>query len=159
MSSPIRACKMCGESFWAIGSDGLMLQACPICAASALTGIDRVVTPVTSLTPVPAEPVQPGRTLAVPQLGFNCPSCFAVLFIKNPEEYDGRAAPCPHCQEVILAPRVAPASPFVLIASGSAADPGERTTAIPVLPRHDRAGRWKPFRRHEYGSPGRTAMV
>jgi hypothetical protein len=148
---------MCGESFWAVGSDGGMLQACPICAASAETGIDRASARGTAaLTPVPPRLARPDP---VPQLGFNCPSCFAVLFIKNPGEYDGRAAPCPHCQENILAPRVAPASPFVLIASGCAVEPREETTAIPVLPRQDRAGRWKPFRRHEYGSPGRPSLV
>lgn len=53
------------------------------------------------------------------QIGFNCPSCLAILIIKQPENYDGQAAPCPSCGVVILPPRVAPPSPFTLLAPAS----------------------------------------
>jgi hypothetical protein len=53
------------------------------------------------------------------QIGFNCPSCLAILIIKQPENYDGQAAPCPNCGVVILPPRVAPPSPFTLLAPAS----------------------------------------
>ena len=51
------------------------------------------------------------------QLGFNCPSCYTVLVIKDPENYDGRAAPCPYCAVNIMPPRIAPSSPFTLVSS------------------------------------------
>lgn len=53
------------------------------------------------------------------QLGFNCPSCMTILIIKQPESYDGQAAPCPHCGVVILPPRIAPSSPFTLLSQGT----------------------------------------
>ena len=53
------------------------------------------------------------------QIGFNCPSCLAILIIKQPENYDGQAAPCPSCGVVILPPRIAPPSPFTLLAPAS----------------------------------------
>jgi hypothetical protein len=53
----------------------------------------------------------------IKQIGFNCPSCLAILIIKQPEQYDGQAAPCPNCGVSILPPRIAPASPFVLLSS------------------------------------------
>ncbi len=59
-----------------------------------------------------------GKQLSrIKQLGFNCPSCLAILIIKQPEQYDGQAAPCPNCGVSILPPRIAPASPFVLLSS------------------------------------------
>lgn len=64
--------------------------------------------------------------------------------------YDGRAAPCPHCGVTILPPRVAPPSPFLLVApapTGALAPPGSRTS------------RWKPFRRNEYADPGEVEMA
>lgn len=68
-------------------------------------------------------PVNPGK-LAVPfkQIGFNCPSCLAILIIKQLETYDGQAAPCPSCGVVILPPRIAaPVSPFTLLSPAGAA--------------------------------------
>lgn len=59
--------------------------------------------------PVPATPA------SLRQIGFNCPSCFTVLVIKDPSSYDGRAAPCPYCAVTILPPRVAPPSPFTVL--------------------------------------------
>lgn len=70
------------------------------------------------------------------QLGFNCPSCFTVLVIKNPESYDGRAAPCPCCSVVIMPPRIAPPSPFTLV--------DIPTNDAPTLP-PARPSRWKTF--------------
>jgi hypothetical protein len=59
----------------------------------------------------------PARQLmSVKQIGFNCPSCLAILIIKQPENYDGQAAPCPNCAVVILPPRIAPTTPFALSA-------------------------------------------
>jgi hypothetical protein len=49
------------------------------------------------------------------RLSFNCPSCFVILVVKEPEKYDGRAAPCPYCGVTILPPRVATHSPFTLV--------------------------------------------
>ncbi len=73
------------------------------------------------------------ESVAVPakQLGFNCPSCFTILIIKDPASYDGRAAPCPYCSKVIIPPKVAPESPFTLITHGR---PLHLATQ-PVLPR------------------------
>ncbi|HWB03761.1 MAG TPA: hypothetical protein VG796_12110 [Verrucomicrobiales bacterium] len=71
------------------------------------------------------------------QLGFNCPSCYTILIIKDPQNYDGRAAPCPYCGVNIVAPRVAPPTPFTLIAM-----PSEANSGLPpvVRPTH-----WRPF--------------
>jgi hypothetical protein len=66
------------------------------------------------------------------QIGFNCPSCLAILIIKQPETYDGRAAPCPNCNALILPPRLAPKSPFTLVRSPSEAPRG--LPAAPPLP-------------------------
>ena len=49
------------------------------------------------------------------QLGFNCPSCFAVLIIKDLVSYDGRPAPCPTCGIRIQPPQCAPESPFSIV--------------------------------------------
>jgi hypothetical protein len=84
-----------------------------------------------------------GKSVArtVKQIGFNCPSCLAILIIKQPENYDGQAAPCPSCGVVILPPRIAPASPFTLMAPPSAApSPHALPTSsepFPVAPRPD----------------------
>jgi hypothetical protein len=84
----------------------------------------------------------------IPRLGFNCPACFAILFIKDPEGYDGRAAPCPHCNVTILPPRVAPQSPFILVANP--ASQGE-------LPSSHRTSRWKPFKQNDFSTDVQTA--
>ncbi len=71
----------------------------------------------------------------IKQLGFNCPSCLAILIIKEPENYDGQAAPCPNCHVVILPPRVAPPTPFsVLEASAPPARPGLAHPVRAMLP-------------------------
>ncbi len=49
------------------------------------------------------------------QMGFNCPSCFTVLVIKDPVNYDGSAAPCPTCGIRIQPPRRMPDSPFSIV--------------------------------------------
>jgi DNA-directed RNA polymerase subunit RPC12/RpoP len=49
------------------------------------------------------------------QMGFNCPSCFSVLIIKDPSSYDGRPAPCPSCGIRILPPQRVPDSPFSIV--------------------------------------------
>jgi hypothetical protein len=46
-----------------------------------------------------------GSPLARP-LSFDCPACSVVLVIREPEAYDGAAAPCPHCRVQILPPRI-----------------------------------------------------
>jgi hypothetical protein len=76
------------------------------------------------------------RTTEGRQLGFNCPSCFTVLIIKDPQNYDGRPAPCPFCAVTIIPPRVAPATPFTLIAAPQ---------GTPDLPAPARQSRWRPF--------------
>jgi hypothetical protein len=79
-----------------------------------------------------------------PRLGFNCPSCFTVLFIKDPGAYDGRAAPCPYCRVAIMPPRVAPLSPFILVAEAA---PAQRE--LPPVPR---TSRWKPFKQPDFAA-------
>lgn len=86
------------------------------------------------------------RPAAIRQLGFNCPACLVILVIRQPEEYDGRAAPCPHCGTVILPPRIAPPTPFVVLSPpgaglglpqpGQAAAPAamKRTPLPPLRP-------------------------
>lgn len=64
-----------------------------------------------SLRPAPA--MLPAAALR--QLGFNCPSCYAVLIIKDPSTYDGRPAPCPTCGIHILPPQCVPESPFSIV--------------------------------------------
>lgn len=85
--------------------------------------------------PVAPPPVQPPVPLAANrQLGFNCPSCYTVLVIKDPGSYDGRAAPCPYCAVTIIPPRIAPPSPFTLVGSAS--------TSAGALPA-PRSGKWQ----------------
>lgn len=56
--------------------------------------------------------------LSTKQIGFNCPSCMAILIIKQPAMYDGGAAPCPGCGVSILPPRIAASSsPFTLLSA------------------------------------------
>lgn len=96
------------------------------------------------VSPVPPSPPQgsltalPPPLVPVPQLGFNCPSCFTVLIIKDPGAYDGRPAPCPYCRVSILPPRVAQPSPFTLIAT----PPESPNVLSPPRP-----SRWKKFGR------------
>lgn len=75
---------------------------------------------VTAMPPAPPPQVPPPAPAPIPapelrQMGFNCPSCFMILIIREPAAYDGRAAPCPCCGAVIMPPRVAPASPFSIV--------------------------------------------
>lgn len=68
--------------------------------------------------PPPAAPESLAMQLppaASRQLGFNCPSCFAVLIIKDPVTYDGRPAPCPTCGIRIQPPQCVPESPFSIV--------------------------------------------
>jgi hypothetical protein len=106
----------------------------PLSGAATTPSLKALALKPPSPTPTALEPA------GFPRLGFNCPSCFTVLFIKNPAEYDGRAAPCPYCRAAILPPRMAPASPFILIADGSAPE------ALPA----PRLSRWKPFKQKNY---------
>lgn len=94
----------------------------------------------------PSRVVSPPAEEAVPlpvfpptfrPLGFNCPSCFTVLVIKDPESYDGRAAPCPYCNVAIMPPRIAPPSPFTLLEPPSKSG----DAILPV----QRRSRWKTF--------------
>ncbi len=60
---------------------------------------------------VEPRPARPQRTPDLPDtlkrpLGFNCPACGVVLVIREPHNYDGKPAPCPHCAMTILPPRV-----------------------------------------------------
>ena len=189
MSGPIRACSVCGESFWSMGPEALRGDICPVCAhidelpgavedsregpprfvcLSALPLARRMpartdgtrpglVVPrrlsadftaraavPAALEPVPAEPAPSGLITNSRQLGFNCPSCYTVLYIKEPQQYDGRAAPCPHCLVTILPPRIAPPSPFLLIA------PPPPLPAVLPGP-EPRLGKWKPFKQHGLG--------
>jgi len=89
------------------------------------------------LCPAP-EPIPP---VVARQLGFNCPSCFTVLIIKEPDTYDGRAAPCPYCRVTILPPRIVQPSPFTLVATPQS----EGAAAPPPL----RPSRWRRFGPHE----------
>ena len=88
----------------------------------------RVPRRLMAVRPKPVESDDSGEAMAPPavrslplstyrQLGFNCPSCYTVLVIKDPENYDGRAAPCPYCAVNIMPPRIAPSSPFTLVSS------------------------------------------
>jgi hypothetical protein len=102
--------------------------------------------PAPAPTPVPAGPgiaprqlpgVPDARALhkpvAIKNIGFNCPSCLAILTIKQPEQYDGQAAPCPNCGVVILPPRIAPPSPFTLLSAGQG-----QATGFPAPAQHRR---------------------
>ena len=113
--------------------------------------------PVKLVPPQPPAPPPPGPpplplSLPVaefPRLGFNCPSCFTVLYIKDPDGYDGRAAPCPYCRVAILPPRMAPPSPFILIAEASS------SSELPPVPR---TSRWKPFKQNDYSTGSLPVM-
>lgn len=77
-------------------------------------------------------------TMALPQavdrqLGFNCPSCFAVLIIRDPANYDGSPAPCPTCGVRIIPPRCLPDSPFTLV---------RPARNLPALPSPGANGTW-----------------
>ncbi len=89
------------------------------------------------LAPVPAHV----PLVSFKQLGFNCPSCYTVLVIKDPENYDGRAAPCPYCSVTILPPRVMPPTPFTLLGR-----PSEVSAAL--KPR-----RWNTSPQHQLEDP------
>jgi len=186
MSSPIRACSNCGESFSLVGPEGAIQEVCPVCAAPAVPephaesnrddpprfvslselppdkrmpprrdhrpGLFEprrfeemaggVVAPpapslpaVSSPQPMPPAPPMPSG----PQLRFNCPSCFTVLLINEPQQYDGHAAPCPHCGVTILPPRVALADPLPLVSPADApadapAPPSLRDLPVEVSP-------------------------
>jgi hypothetical protein len=74
------------------------------------------------------------------KMGFNCPSCYTVLIIKDPDAYDGRPAPCPYCAVRIIPPRIAPDSPFSLIST----PPKNPLQELPA-PRQEH---WRPFGRN-----------
>ncbi len=110
-----------------------------------------VQTAIPASPPVPQQPTHiaprevpgqahpnPAKQLSkVKQIGFNCPSCLAILIIKQPENYDGQAAPCPNCSVVILPPRIAPASPFTLLGGPApAAAPFPPPASMPRPPTH-----------------------
>jgi hypothetical protein len=102
-----------------------------------------------TLSPAPPPPLPPALPMPeFPRLGFNCPSCFTVLFVKDPAQYDGRAAPCPYCRVAIMPPRLAPPSPFILIADGPQSD------LLPV----PRASRWKPFKQNDFSSDAQQTV-
>ncbi|HEX2750051.1 MAG TPA: hypothetical protein VHM91_18735 [Verrucomicrobiales bacterium] len=95
----------------------------------------------TRIRPVPiALPERPVPREAFPQepkqLGFNCPSCYTILIIKDPESYDGRAAPCPYCAVNIVAPRIAKPTPFTLVTV-----PAPAPKELP----EERQDHWRPF--------------
>ncbi len=105
-----------------------MLSGCTLPAPRRSEHSREIAPSLTSSAPVRPLPVPPVATPAVrapvpvpaipaalQQIGFNCPSCFTVLVIKDPSSYDGRAAPCPYCAVTILPPRVAPPSPFKVL--------------------------------------------
>jgi hypothetical protein len=81
---------------------------------------------------LPGMPAVKLQKISVPdanrKVGFNCPACLAILVIKQPDNYDWTAAPCPNCQTVILPPRIVPPSPFRFAAS-----PLEMTPEPPPL--------------------------
>ena len=183
MSSPLRNCSLCNQTFWSTEPPS-EVTACPGCSAmtdttphpglvelsadfgehprfvslSALPPEKRVPPRRDGTRPglmVPRRLAQisgspspePPRQEAVPspqnllqerRLGFNCPSCFVVLIIKEPDQYDGRAAPCPSCGVAILPPRLAVQSPFTLISP----------PLPPPLPPTPRARQPRAFGRH-----------
>lgn len=112
----------------------------PVPAAESATA---QAIPLTLESPVAhpgPQPVHPPVPLPeFPRLGFNCPACFTILYIKDPAGYDGRPAPCPYCRVAILPPRLVPPSPFILIADGD--------TQLPPVPK---TSRFKPFRVHDF---------
>ncbi len=57
--------------------------------------------PTTALVPEKRMWANPDRPL-----GFNCPACSVVLVIREPDKYDGRPAPCPHCKVTISPPQI-----------------------------------------------------
>jgi|GEM_PF-6489457 len=158
MSSPLRNCSLCNQTFWSTEPPS-EIMICPGCTAISSSTPDPGFQDADSAAPLrfvslsalPPEkrvpprrdgtrpglmvprrlaqmsgppPLEPPRQGSVSQpqdllherrLGFNCPSCFVVLVIKDPDQYDGRAAPCPSCGIAILPPRLAVQSPFTLI--------------------------------------------
>jgi hypothetical protein len=89
--------------------------------------------------PLPPQALQPVVEVVPRELhkmGFNCPSCYTVLIIKDPGAYDGRPAPCPYCAVRIIPPRIAPDSPFTLLAT-----PSEALSELPQA----RQNHWRPF--------------
>lgn len=103
------------------------------------------VAPVRRAEPRSLPGVRPeeGSTLAVPQrpLGFNCPSCGVVLVIREPDKYDGEAAPCPHCAVNILPPRIVYTATRYELPAGLSLG-GLAGGRMPrALPRMDRRGR------------------
>jgi hypothetical protein len=76
-------------------------------------------------------------------LGFNCPACAVILVIRQPENYDGSAAPCPHCGVQILPPRIvySTASFDLHPLPGLSFSSGWRARAPRAIPRLERRGR------------------
>ncbi len=108
--------------------------------------------PSCAISPPPEESVPvPAVSVNFRQLGFNCPSCYTVLVIKDPESYDGRAAPCPYCHVAIMPPRIAPPSPFTLL------EPPVKSGEA-ILPIH-RQSRWKTFDNRRTETPSVPAEV
>ncbi len=99
----------------------------------------RAAMPVPPVLPPAPLPSRESSITALPndgrQMGFNCPSCYTVLIIKDPQNYDGRPGPCPFCMAVIIPPRMAPASPFTLVSMPPAPPPKENPAALPATVR------------------------
>ncbi len=74
-------------------------------------------------------------------IGFNCPACSVVLVIREPEKYDGQAAPCPHCGVAILPPRVAHGNPFAAHPLPGSSGLPAAATSPRALPRPERHGK------------------
>jgi hypothetical protein len=94
---------------------------------------------------VPRTQREGGRpaTPASRPLAFNCPACGVLLVIREPEVYDGAAAPCPHCGVHILPPRIVySTAPFDLHPlPGLSLSPGSMTRAPRAVPRIERRGK------------------
>ena len=102
----------------------------------------------------------PAKQLSkIKQIGFNCPSCLAILIIKQPENYDGQAAPCPNCSVVILPPRIAPASPFTLLGPPNPAAPYPPAAAPMPNPAHIPMGLPAPIPSSKPGLPGARKLA
>jgi hypothetical protein len=106
----------------------------------------------------------PARQISrIKQIGFNCPSCLAILIIKQPEHYDGQAAPCPNCNVVILPPRIAPASPFTLLGGPNSSAPYPPPTVVPTMlppmPRQVPMGLPAPVEPNKPGLPGARRLA
>jgi hypothetical protein len=93
---------------------------------------------------VPRSQREGGRPATSPfrPLGFNCPACGVSLVVREPEVYDGSAAPCPHCDVHILPPRIVySAATFELHPlTGLSFSPGSMTRAPRAVPRLERRG-------------------